>query len=101
MFTMNGVVACKPPDTKVEAVKIVHGVAQHAHRSSFTALEVLYAYEEKQGSHYFAPGDVVYVLSQRVTNESWSKQPYEIGGVKFVLVPLDSISLVDSTNGKP
>lgn len=87
IFGFNKNIACRPPIVAGNVSKVVNGVAQSVHRSSLTALEVVY------GTPEVPAGSYVYVASSRL-QEPWGSTKHTVEGEQIILVPEGYVLLV-------
>lgn len=86
----NDLIPCEPfPDIVVEK-EFRHGVAvPKQNKGKLTALRVLFR------CGCYEPGYVVYVRADAATTMTWAKEVLEKDGVKFILVPIAAVVLVE------
>jgi len=67
------------------------GLTVLAHKTCVIPAKVVYKCPELD----LIPGDIVYLNGDSISKSEWNKRVYEIKGVKFILVPVEAVYLVE------
>lgn len=95
--SVNRFVACKPPvRTSVEPT-VKSGFATVKQKAALVPMEVVFSYKRttETDTFYGQAGWTVHVLGDHL-KAVWATTVYELDGVQFVLVPIDSVRLVSA-----
>ena len=90
--TFNGVVACEPYKTHSTEIQIKNGWAKAQTKESLMSLKVVFDYHKDD--LMLCKGDSI-VVKAETSLLPFAKVEYELEGVKFVLIPVNHIFLIE------
>lgn len=90
MIFANRKVACAVPEVKGVQTQIKKGFAIASNQSTLCELQVVFESEFQPGVNLY-PGSKIWVTTEAVTSDPWTRKIYTVNGIQFVLVLVDII----------